>query len=142
MYRTARAQRGSYPFAPNKVSTPAQSVAAPATFRSALNRPCQKKFPRGQSFIFKSVQRKSDRFQPQFDPLRLWSICSLPTRGPSWGHSRFVLGAIGSFLEPFCGHLSPKIDKVSEKLTLRYPHEGPCVDSFDARSKCCRACTE
>ena len=33
-----------------------------------------------------------------------------------------------SFLEPLCGHLSPKIDKVSEKLTLRYPHEGSCVD--------------
>jgi len=32
-------------------------------------------------------------------------------------------------LEPFCGHLSPKIDKVSEKLTLRYPHEGPWVDN-------------
>ena len=32
-----------------------------------------------------------------------------------------------SFLEPICGHLSPKIDKVSEELTLRYPHEEPCV---------------
>ena len=32
-----------------------------------------------------------------------------------------------SFLEPFCGNLLPKIDKVSEELTLRYPHEGPCV---------------
>jgi hypothetical protein len=31
-----------------------------------------------------------------------------PTAGPSWGHSKVVLGAIGSFLEPFCGHLSPK----------------------------------
>jgi len=39
-----------------------------------------------------------------------------------------VLGALGSFLEPFCGHLSSKIDKVSEELTLRYPHEGPCVN--------------
>jgi len=38
-----------------------------------------------------------------------------------------VLGTIRSFLEPFCGHLSPKIDKVCEELTLRYPHEGPCV---------------
>ena len=44
-----------------------------------------------------------------------------------WGHSRFVLGAIGSFLEPLCGHLSPKIDKVSEELTLKYPHKEPCV---------------
>ena len=39
-----------------------------------------------------------------------------------------VLGALCSFLEPFCGHLSPKIDKVSEELTLRHPHEGPWVD--------------
>ena len=37
-------------------------------------------------------------------------------------------GISGSFLEPFCGHLSPKIDKVSEMLTLRYSHEGPCVE--------------
>ena len=59
---------------------------------------------------------------------------SLTTQTPMWGHSRFVLGAIGSFLEPFQGHLSPKIDKVSEKLTLRYPHEGPCV----VLARCCR----
>ena len=38
-----------------------------------------------------------------------------------------VLGTIRSFLEPFWGHLSPKIDKVSEELNLRYPHGGPCV---------------
>ena len=41
-----------------------------------------------------------------------------------------VLGTIRSFLEPFCGHLSPKIDKFSEELTLRYPHLarwGSCV---------------
>ena len=43
-------------------------------------------------------------------------------------HPRVVLGAIGSFLEPFCGHLSPKIDKVSEELTLRYHHEEPWVE--------------
>ena len=29
-----------------------------------------------------------------------------------------VLGTIRSFLEPFCGHLSPKIDKVCEELTF------------------------
>ena len=51
------------------------------------------------------------------------------TEGPMWGHPRFVLGTIVSFLEPFRGYLSPNIDKVSEKLTLRYPHEGPCVDA-------------
>ena len=39
-----------------------------------------------------------------------------------------VLGAVCSFLEPFGGHLSPEIDKVSEELTLRYPHEGPWVE--------------
>ena len=49
------------------------------------------------------------------------------TRGPSWGHPMVALGTIRSLLEPFCGHLSPKIDKVSEELTLSYPHEGPRV---------------
>ena len=39
-----------------------------------------------------------------------------------------VLGALCSFLEPFRGRLSPNIDNVSEKLTLRYPHEGPWVE--------------
>ena len=32
-----------------------------------------------------------------------------------------VLGALSPFLEPFCGHLSPKLDKVSEKLTFEIP---------------------
>jgi len=49
--------------------------------------------------------------------------------GPSWGYPKVVLGAIRSFLEPCCGHLSPKIDQVSEELTLRYPPERPCVGS-------------
>ena len=52
---------------------------------------------------------------------------NVPTEGPMWGHPMPVLGALIPFLEPFCVHLSPKIDKVSEKLTLRYPHEEPCV---------------
>ena len=30
-------------------------------------------------------------------------------------------------MDPFCGQVSPKIDKVSEELTLRYPHEEPGV---------------
>ena len=47
-----------------------------------------------------------------------------------------VLGALCSFLEPFCGHLSPKIDKASEELTLRYPHEEPCVGFLVARQQC------
>ena len=34
------------------------------------------------------------------------------TEGPLWGHPRCGLGAVGVVLEPFCGHLSPKIDKV------------------------------
>ena len=55
------------------------------------------------------------------------------TEGPSWGHFKVVLGAIRSFLEPFCGHLSPKNDKVSEELTLRYPHEEPCVAKHRVR---------
>ena len=44
-----------------------------------------------------------------------------------WGYPVLVLGAISPFLEPFRGRLSPNIDNVSEKLTLRYPHEGPRV---------------
>ena len=45
-----------------------------------------------------------------------------------WGYPVLVLGAITSFLEPFRGHLSPNIDNVSQKLTLRYPHEESWVD--------------
>jgi hypothetical protein len=25
-------------------------------------------------------------------------------RSPSWGHPRVIIGAVGLFLEPFCGH--------------------------------------
>ena len=53
------------------------------------------------------------------------ALCDPPrlsaTKGPMWGHSRFVLGAIGSFLEPFCGHLLPKVDKLCSKLTFEIP---------------------
>ena len=52
---------------------------------------------------------------------------TVSTKGPMWGYPVFVLGAISSFLELFRGHLSPKIDKVSEELTLRYHHEEPWV---------------
>ena len=38
-----------------------------------------------------------------------------------WGYPVFVLGAISSFLEPFCGHLSPKLDKLCSKLTFEIP---------------------
>ena len=60
-------------------------------------------------------------------------ICGAPpatvsTEVSAWGHSSVVHGTIMSFLEPFRGHLSPNIDKVSKKMTLRYPHEGPWVD--------------
>ena len=41
-------------------------------------------------------------------PERVWGT----TEGPTWGHPMLVLGAVCSFLEPFCGHLSPKLDKV------------------------------
>ena len=33
-----------------------------------------------------------------------WRVAVSSTEGPSWGHSKVVLGAIGSLLEPFCGH--------------------------------------
>ena len=57
-------------------------------------------------------------------------LAPLPTRGPSWVHPTVVLGTIRSFLEPFCGHFLPKIDKVSEETTLRHPPEGPCMVFF------------
>ena len=38
---------------------------------------------------------------------------SRATKGPMWGYPRCGLGAVGVVLEPFCGHLSPKLDKVS-----------------------------
>jgi hypothetical protein len=56
------------------------------------------------------------------------------TQTPMWGYPVFVLGAVCSFLEPFRGHLSPNIDNVSEKLTLRYPHKGPWVAPSNART--------
>jgi hypothetical protein len=37
---------------------------------------------------------------------------SSATEGPSWGYPRPVLGAINPYLEPFCGHLSPKVDEI------------------------------
>ena len=40
-------------------------------------------------------------------------MSSISTKGPMWGYPVFVLGAVCSFLEPFRGHLSPNIDKVS-----------------------------
>ena len=49
------------------------------------------------------------------------------TKGPMWGYPRPVLGAVDPLLEPFRGRSSPNIDNASEKLTLRYPHEGPWV---------------
>jgi hypothetical protein len=55
------------------------------------------------------------------------STTKAPTKGPMWGYPRPVLGAVDPFLEPFRGRSSPNIDNVSEKLTLRYPHEGPWV---------------
>ena len=55
--------------------------------------------------------------------------CRGTTKGPMWGYPVPVLRAISPFLEPFRGRLSPNIDNVSEKLTLRYPgpSEGPWV---------------
>ena len=66
----------------------------------------------------------SQWFQPLPSPP---TGCRVSTKGPMWGHPVPVLGAISPFLEPFRGRLSPNIDNVSEKLTLRYPHEVPWV---------------
>ena len=57
---------------------------------------------------------------------------SRTTQSPMWGYPVLVLGAISSFLEPFRGRLSPKVDNVSKELTLRYPHEGPWVVGWPA----------
>ena len=43
------------------------------------------------------------------------------TKGPMWGYPRLVLGALGSFLEPFCGHVLPKVEKLCSKLTFEIP---------------------
>ena len=37
------------------------------------------------------------------------------TKGPMWGHPMPVLGALSPFLEPFHGHLSPKVDEIFQK---------------------------
>ena len=66
-------------------------------------------------------------YQPLLRAFSGWIRYPPPTEGPAWGYPMLVLGAVCSFLEPFCGNLSPKIDKVSEELTLKYPHEEPCV---------------
>jgi hypothetical protein len=47
------------------------------------------------------------------EPISPWTPAAHTTPGPSWGHPNVVLGAILSLCEPFCGHLSPKMDKVS-----------------------------
>ena len=41
------------------------------------------------------------------------------TKGPSWGYPMLVIGALGSFLEPICGHVLPKVDKLFPKLTFK-----------------------
>ena len=67
---------------------------------------------------------ESNKQEEEEESGRAWLIHARPFVGAfqcrSWNH-RVVLGAI-------FGYLSPKYDKVSEKLTLRYPHEGPCVE--------------
>ena len=44
-----------------------------------------------------------------------------PQKALRGGIPGVVLGAIRPFLDPFYGHLSPKIDKVSWKLTFEIP---------------------
>ena len=39
----------------------------------------------------------------------------LTTEDPMWGHPMPVLGALSPFLEPFRGHLSPKVDEIFQK---------------------------
>jgi len=42
-------------------------------------------------------------------------------RRPYVGYPSLVLGAIASFLEPFYGHLLPKVDRLCSKLTFEIP---------------------
>ena len=44
----------------------------------------------------------------------MWRWFRRSTRGPAWGPPSVVLGTTVSFLQPFCGNLSPKIDTVSD----------------------------
>ena len=61
------------------------------------------------------IREREQRRAPCVRVVGPFSVKALTTRGPTWGHSRFVLGAIGSFLEPFCGHLSPKLTRSMKK---------------------------
>ena len=62
-----------------------------------------------------------DRRKVRNSGSRVWSLgfselgpgmCLDATKGPMWGYPRLVLGALGSFLEPFCGHVLLKVDKL------------------------------
>ena len=67
--------------------------------------------------------KKSSEFEDGFNR----PISPRVLRG-MWGYPVPVLGAISPLLEPFRGHLSPNIDNVIEKLTLRYTHIEPWVE--------------
>ena len=43
------------------------------------------------------------------------NAADVSTEDPLWGHPRPVLGATDPYLEPFCGHLSPKVDEIFQK---------------------------
>ena len=107
-----------------------------------------------QGFLRMEEERIRSAYQGQRDPpreVRFWDYAKKrrqqtvfvraktrrggSTKGAMWGYPVFVLGAISSFLEPFRGHLLPKIDKVSEELTLRYHHEEPWVGATRSRAK-------
>ena len=61
-----------------------------------------------------------------------------PTKGPMWGYPRLVLGALGSFLEPFCGNVLPKVDKLCSKLTFEIPPRRALRGSRFASPPACR----
>ena len=72
---------------------------------------------------------------------KVFGLHPLPIRGPSWGHPMLVLGALGSFLEPFCGQTLPKVDKLCSKLTFEIPPRralgGTPTPCIAARPTCC-----
>ena len=57
-------------------------------------------------------------------PCKIRMPSSGSTEGPWWGYPMLILGAVCSFLEPFCGHLSPKVDKIFQKLLLNEVSKG------------------
>ena len=75
--------------------------------------------PRFSSHLCSSQYELANKYTDMCRCIYMYTYRS--TEGPSWGHQRLVLGAIGSLLEPFCRHVLPKVDKLCSKLTFGIP---------------------